>query len=191
MSQPYRISFAFIALVVLLTGWLHLGALPSSVSFSYFAISKLDFLKPRGTWPAIAIFIALLAVAAYGLEFFVRATVAALPAIAEAALPAIIQWAAVHQITLPFTDLEGLKQEAVKMAYAESHDIGKFADFARGATRQFVYLTVGCLVAMGLFLDPMIEVTGRRRPIVIICIRYAVRKSGGDVLHFTGVSRWS
>jgi len=140
-----------------LTGWLHLGALLLSVLFSYFAINKLNFLKARGKWPAITIFLVLLAGAAYGLAFFVRATAEALPAIAEKALPAIIQWANAHQITLPFTDFDTLKEKALEMARAEARDIGKFADFARGATRQFVYLTVGCLVAMGLFLNPRLE----------------------------------
>jgi len=142
---------------MVLTGWLHLGPLLLSVLFSYFAINKLHFLKARGKWPAIAIFLALLAVAAYGLAFFVHATVEALPAIAEKAVPAIIQWADAHQITLPFTDLGSLKEQAVQWARSEARDIGKFADFARGATEQFVYLTIGCLVAMGLFLNPRLE----------------------------------
>ncbi len=157
VSQPNRISFVFILAVVVLTGWLHLGPLLLAVLFSYFAISKLHFLKARGKWPAITLFIVLLAVAAYGLAFFVRATVAALPAIAEKAVPAVIQWADAHQIILPFTDLDSLKEQAVQMAHNEAKDIGKFADFARGATTQFVYLSVGCLVAMGLFLNPRLE----------------------------------
>jgi predicted PurR-regulated permease PerM len=157
VSQPNRISFVFILAVMVLTGWLHLGALLLSVLFSYFAISKLDFLKPRGKWPAIAMFLALLAAVAYGLAFFVHATVEALPAITEKAVPAIIQWAAAHQITLPFTDMDSLKDEALKIARDEAKDIGKFADFARGATTQFVYLIVGCVVAMGLFLNPRLE----------------------------------
>jgi predicted PurR-regulated permease PerM len=157
VSQPNRISFAFIIAVMVLTGWLHLGALLLSVLFSYFAISKLDFMKRCGKWTAIAIFVGLLAGAAYGLAFFVQATAEALPAIAEKAVPAIIQWAGAHQIALPFTDLDSLKEEGVKFAHTEAKDIGKFADFARGATRQFVYLTIGCLVAMGLFLNPRLE----------------------------------
>jgi predicted PurR-regulated permease PerM len=142
---------------MVLTGWLHLGPLLLSVLFSYYAISKLHFLKARGKWPAIGIFLVLLSAAAYGLAFFVQATAEALPAIAEKAVPAIVQWAGAHQISLPFTDLDSLKEEAVKFAHSEAKDIGKFADFARGATTEFVYLSVGCLVAMGLFLNPQLE----------------------------------
>ena len=31
------------------------------------------------------------------------------------------------------------------------------ADLARGATVQFIYLVVGCVVAMGIFLNPDLE----------------------------------
>jgi hypothetical protein len=75
MSQPYRISFAFILLVLVLAGWLHMGALLLSVLFSYFVISKLDFIKPRGNWLAVAIFLTLLAVLAYALTYFIQATI--------------------------------------------------------------------------------------------------------------------
>ena len=157
MSRANRISFAFILAVLVLTGWLNLGVLLLSILFSYFAITKLDFLKGRRKWPAVTLFLALLAGAAYGLAFFVQATALALPGIAEKAVPAIIQWAGTHHINLPFTDLESLKEEAIKIASNEAKNIGMFADFARGATKQFVYLVVGCVVAMGLFLNPLLE----------------------------------
>jgi predicted PurR-regulated permease PerM len=40
---------------------------------------------------------------------------------------------------------------------SQASNLGNFADFARGATTQFVYLVVGCLVAIGLFLNPRLE----------------------------------
>jgi predicted PurR-regulated permease PerM len=171
--QPRRISFYFILGVLILTGWLHLGPLLLAVLFSYFALTKLDFLKHRGRWAAITLFIVLLAIGAYGLTLFVQATAEALPSIAERSLPSITQWAASHQIVLPFTDLNSFKEEAQKMAHNEARDIGKFADFARGATRQFVYLMIGAFVAMGLFLDPKLEmdlpVKGRENNMYTLC----------------------
>ena len=59
MSNPNRISFAFIALVLALAGWLHMGTLLLAVLFSYFVIAKLNFMKPRAKWLAVAIFLAL------------------------------------------------------------------------------------------------------------------------------------
>ena len=152
VNEPKRISFVFILAALILTGWLKLGVLLLSILFSYFALTQLDFFKGRRKWPAITLFLALLAALAYGLAFFIRATAAALPGIAENSVPAIIQWAAGHHIELPFTDYESLKDQALKIASNEAKNIGMFADFARGATTQFVYLLVGCVVALGLFL---------------------------------------
>lgn len=157
MSQPNRISFVFILVVLVLAGWLHMGALLLSVLFSYFVITKLNFLKPRGKWLAVAIFLALLAGLAYALTYFIHATIHALPNIAERAVPAVIQWATEHKIDLPFTDLESLKDQAFEFARSQANSLGKFADFARGATTQFVYLLVGCIVAIGLYLNPRLE----------------------------------
>src|SRR5580658_3742516 len=137
MCQPSRISFAFIVLVLVLTGWLHLGALLLSVLFSYFIITKLNFMKPRAKWLAVAIFLVLLAGIAYALTYFIHATVKALPGIAETAVPAIVQWGADHQVELPFTDLESLKDQASEFVRSQAHNLGAFADVARGATTKF------------------------------------------------------
>ncbi|MGA2557121.1 MAG: AI-2E family transporter [Verrucomicrobiota bacterium] len=157
MSRANRISFAFILLILVLTGWLRMGALLLSVLFSYFAMAKLDFLKGRGKWLAVALFLALLAGLGYALTYFIQATVQALPGIAEKAVPAIIQWANDHHIKLPFTDLDSLKDKVFEWVRSQASHLGDFADFARGATTQFVYLIVGCVVAIGLFLNPRLE----------------------------------
>jgi predicted PurR-regulated permease PerM len=157
MNRPNRISFAIILLTLVLTGWLRMGALLLSVLFSYFLITKLNFMKPRAKWLAVAIFLVLLAALGYALTFFIHATVNALPKIADRAVPAVIQWATDHDIELPFTDLEGLKDQAFQFARSQASNLGKFADFARGATTQFVFLLVGCLVAIGLYINPELE----------------------------------
>jgi len=165
MSQPNRISFGFILLILVLVGWLQMGALLLSVLFSYFVITKLNFLKPKAKWLAVVIFLALLAALAYALTYFIHETVRALPKIADRAVPAVIQWANDHQIELPFTDMETLKDKAFEFARSQASNLGHFADFARGATTQFVFLFVGCLVAIGLFLNPQLEL---RDPVVAL-----------------------
>lgn len=143
--------------VLVLTGWLGLGTLLLSILFSYFAISKMDFLKPRAKWVAVVIFLLLVGGLAYGVASLIQATVAALPAIAEKALPTVTQWAADHHVRLPFANMEELRDQALNLARNEASSIGKFANFARGATTEFVYLTLGCMVAIGIFLNPHLE----------------------------------
>ena len=157
MCQPNRISFVFLALILVLTGWLHLGALLLSVLFSYFILTKLNFMKRRAKWLAVAIFLVLLAAMAYALTYLIHATVRALPDIADRAVPVVIEWATAHKIELPFTDLESLKEQAFDFARSQASHLGAFADFARGATAQFIYLLVGCMVAIGLYLDPRLQ----------------------------------
>ena len=157
MNRPNRISYAFIVLIFVLTGWAHLGVLLLSVLFSYFIISKLDFMKPKARWLAVAVFLVILGALAYALTHLIHATVTALPSIAERAVPAIVQWAQDHQIELPFTNLETLKDQAMEFAQSQAHNLGTVLDFARGATTQFIYFLVGCVVAMGLFLNPNLE----------------------------------
>jgi predicted PurR-regulated permease PerM len=157
VSQATRISFGFILAALVLTGWLHLGVVLLAILFSYFAISKLDFLKPHGRRTAVGFFVVLLGIAFYGVGFFLQSTVEALPAIAVKAVPAVTQWADAHQIRLPFTDFTSLKEQLLKSAASEANNIGKFANFATGATKEFIYLLVGCVVAMGLYLNPRLE----------------------------------
>jgi predicted PurR-regulated permease PerM len=157
MSLPHRFSYVFILLILVLTGWLHLGALLLSVLFCYFIITKVDFMKPRAQWLAVTIFLVLLAGIAYALTYFIHETVRALPRIADRAVPAVVQWAHDHQFELPFTDLESLKDQTFEFVRGQAHNLGAFADVARGATRHFVYLLVGCIAAIGLFLDSRLE----------------------------------
>jgi predicted PurR-regulated permease PerM len=154
-------SFAVILFALVLTGWCHLGVLALSILFSYFALSSLAILFKGRHWPAIAVFLGFLGFAAYGLAYFVQSTTAALPGIAEKAVPAVAQWASAHRIRLPFTDFDSLKTEAMKGAASEASDVGKFADFARGATAEFVYFIVGVVVALGIFIAPRSEFIDR------------------------------
>jgi predicted PurR-regulated permease PerM len=157
MSLPNRISFGFLLVVLILAGWLKMGTLLLSVLFSYFILTKLNFTKSKMKWIPVALFLTVLAVLAYALTYFIHATVKALPHIAEHAVPAVIEWARVHQIQLPFTDLESLKDQAFEFARSRASELGAFADFARGATTEFIYLAIGCVVAVGLFFDPRLD----------------------------------
>jgi predicted PurR-regulated permease PerM len=157
MSSPNRISYAFVILILALTGWFHLGALLLSVLFSYFVITKFDFMKPRAEWMAVTIFILVLGLIGYGLTYFVHEAARSIPRIIDRAVPSIVQWASDHDIELPFTNLQSLKDQAFEFARGQAHNLANFADVARGATREFIYLFIGCVAALGLFLQPRLE----------------------------------
>jgi len=155
MARPARVSFAIIVLMMVLVGWLRLTTPLLAVLFSYFFLQKLHFTKSR--WVAVGLFGIVLCAIAYGLAYFINQTVVALPRIAETTIPVILDWAEKNKIELPFTDYQSLRALALDTVKAQVMHLGNFANFAKGATTQFVFLIVGAVVAASLFLDGRLD----------------------------------
>jgi predicted PurR-regulated permease PerM len=156
-GQTRRVSYLFILATFILVGWLHMATPLLAALFSYLALTKLHFVKRRGKWLAVILFLILVSGIAYALGNFITQTVRALPEIADTAIPSVIQWARQYQIELPFTDYDSLKDLAFDTVKSQVNYLGNVAKFARGAATQFVFLAVGCAVAVGLFLNPRLE----------------------------------
>jgi predicted PurR-regulated permease PerM len=156
-TKPVWLSYGFMAVVLVLVGVLHLGFPFIAALFANLALAKLNFIKRRGRWAPVLIFIILLAAFAYGLGYVVNQAVRVLPEVAEQAIPSVIQWAKQHQIELPFTDYDSLKDLALETVRSQAHNLAGVAKVARGATSQFVLVLVAMVVAIGLFLNPRFE----------------------------------
>src|SRR6476620_4286451 len=92
LDKPSRFSFWFIAAIIVLAAWLHLGGPLVVILISFFALTKLNFLPKRGRWVAVGLFLFLGAVLAYGLWLFINQMVRALPDITDRAIPVVIEW---------------------------------------------------------------------------------------------------
>src|SRR5205823_9255764 len=92
-STPVRVSFLFLLGTIILVGALHMATPLLAALFAYLALTKLHFLRHRGKWLAILLFLILVAALAYALAFFINQAVKTLPEIAEQAIPKVIQWA--------------------------------------------------------------------------------------------------
>jgi predicted PurR-regulated permease PerM len=156
-GKPARISYWFMLGTLALVGCFHLATPLLVAFFAYLALSKLHFVKRGGRWLAVVLFLILVSAVAYGLGHFVRQTVRALPEIADKAIPSVIEWAQQRQIELPFTDYDSLKEAAFETVKSQVSYLGSVARFARGATTQFIFLLVGCVVAISIFLNPRLE----------------------------------
>jgi predicted PurR-regulated permease PerM len=156
-NRPALVSYLFMVGLLALVGWLHLATPLLAGLFGYLALTKLHWFKRRGKWLPVGLFLVLLAVIAIELGHFVNHAVRALPEIADKAIPSVLQWAERYQIELPFSDYDSLKDLAFGTVSSEVSYLGRFANFARGATTQFVYLVVGCVVAISIFLNPRFE----------------------------------
>jgi len=152
MTKPTRVSYVFIVVTLVVVAWLHLATPLITILFGYFALSKLSFGGRK--WIASCLFIILVFAIFYGFVFFLKAAFATLPDIASTSIPLIIQYARQHGLEMPFTDLDGLKVMALETVKDELRSLGNFAKFA---TKEFVFLVIGLVVAVSLFLNPTLE----------------------------------
>lgn len=159
-ERSRRFSYWFMAGLLVLMVALKLPTPLLAALFTYLALSRLRLPGRWGKWLAIAIFACCVLGIAYGLGYFVRQTVKALPEIAEKAIPSVLSWAKEHEIELPFTDYDSFKEAAFDTVKGEVRYLGSFAKFARGASLQFLFLAAGCVAAMSIFLNPRFD-TGR------------------------------
>jgi predicted PurR-regulated permease PerM len=157
LRQPERVSYWFIAGALILVGWLHLATPLLAILFAYLALAKLHIFKQWGRWPAVIIFLVVLAAVAYGLGAIIKQAVPTLPLIADESIPKVIQWAKEHNIELPFTDFDSLKELITDTVRAQAHYVGSVARIARGASAQFAFLVIGVVVAISIFLNPRVE----------------------------------
>jgi predicted PurR-regulated permease PerM len=148
MSQQTRISYAIMAVLLVLIGWLHLGTLVLTALFGYFALRQFSF--GRSKLLAMTIYLIAVAGISIGLVYFSRQAYVTLPKIAETAIPAVVGFAEKQNIELPFTDFESLKTLAVNETKEDIAGIGRQV---RAAAFQFVLLVAGLVVAASLFLN--------------------------------------
>jgi predicted PurR-regulated permease PerM len=152
MSRAARLSYFFIVAVIVLAGVTHLATPLITVLFSYFGLRKLNFIRRK--WLAVSLFLVIVLGILYGFGFLIRHAFIALPKIAAESIPPFIAYAQSHGIELPFSDVESLKAATFDVIKDEFLFVG---NFARTATTQFVFVLIGVVVAVSLFLNPQVE----------------------------------
>jgi predicted PurR-regulated permease PerM len=152
MSLPTRLSYAFIALLIIAAGWLHLATPLVTVLFSFFALHVLSFGGRK--WLGITLFLILLAAAGVGFYFFLKQSREALPEIANKTIPVVLEWAEKQRIELPFSDYASLRALAIDTVEREIRGIGKYAGVAliQGAA-----ILIGVVVAISLFINSQFD----------------------------------
>ncbi len=155
--KPVRVSYLFMAATLVLVGYFHMATPLLAAFFVYLALTHLHFLKRGGKTLTLVLFFVLVAAITYALAHFVHQSVRGLPEIADKAIPSVIQWAREYEIELPFTDYESLKEMALDNLGSRMDYLGNLARLARGATTQFIFVLVGAVVAISLFLNSRLE----------------------------------
>src|SRR5438094_9369670 len=124
LTKPVRFSYWFILIALVLIGWLHLGGAFVASLFAYLALTRLNFVRRGGKWLSVVLFLILLAAIVYALSCVIRQIAQSLPEIADNAIPTFIDWAKKHDVELPFTDYDSLRDAALDWVKGQAHYLG-------------------------------------------------------------------
>jgi len=147
-ASVVRFSYVLIAGALAVTAWLHLGTLIITILFSLFALHLLNFARRR--WLASVLFIIVFAAAFYGFYLFLHLSAKQLPRIVGEVIPTVAQHARRFNFDIPVVDFDGTKEIIMKML---RENLGGLANFFKLATRQFIMLVAGVVIALGIFLQ--------------------------------------
>jgi predicted PurR-regulated permease PerM len=153
MSKPVRISYAIMAILLVLVGLVHLATLALTTLFGYFALRQFSFGRSKAL--GVAIYVIAVTAIGYGLFYFSRQAYKTLPEIADTTIPAVVNFAEKQGIELPFTDYASLKTLALSEVKEKVANVGRYA---RAAAFQFALLIMGLVVAVSLFVSARWEV---------------------------------
>lgn len=156
MTSPARISYAVLAVTLLLVGVFHLGVPFLAVFFSYFTLRRL-FAVTQSKWLGLILFILFVVAIGYAGVHFTRAVVKALPDIAENSIPSASAWAQARQIELPFTDFESLRALVIDTLKEQAHYLQNLAQFARSITSTLAFIFIGIVIAVSLFFNSRVD----------------------------------
>src|SRR5438046_2241745 len=155
MTNPARISYVIIAVLLALVGLLHLATLALTTLFGYFALRQFSFGRSKAL--GVALYLIAVGAVGYGLFYFSRQAYIALPRIAETTIPAVVGYAEKQGLDLPFTDYASLKTLALNSVTEKFANVGRYA---RAAVLQVAMLIIGLVVAVRLFLDARWTIDG-------------------------------
>jgi predicted PurR-regulated permease PerM len=148
-NRAVQISYTLVAVLLALIAWLHLGTLLLTALFGYLALQIFNFRRNKAL--SLVLYLGAVIVVGAGLMYFAGVAYRTLPKLAQAAIPAMAEFAEKHGIELPFTDYESLKSSAVAEASEGIATIGRYASVA---SLQSLLLIAGLVVALSVFVNP-------------------------------------
>ena len=156
MTSSKRNSYLLLGAVLVLAGWGGLGTLLITTLFCYFVLNKLRVLHYQ--WLTISVFVTIVAIVGAIMVYFVDQAAKELPKVLTTAIPMILQFASDHGLELPFTDMDSLKSFSMDYMKTEIHSLG---GFAKTAVKQSVFLLIGIVGSVSIFLSPGMDLNRR------------------------------
>ncbi|MBI5800215.1 MAG: AI-2E family transporter [Verrucomicrobia bacterium] len=147
MSRPTRISFGFMAGLLVVVAVMGLATPLLTVLFSFFLLHVFSF-KGRSKSLAVALLLVAVAAVCLGVMIFLARTFVAAPEIGERLIPKLADYARGWNFELPFKDLQGL-MALVKIEALER--FGLVGILGTNLLRQVAFVVIGMVVAISLF----------------------------------------
>jgi predicted PurR-regulated permease PerM len=157
MSQSNRISYAFMAGLLLLVAGMHMMVPLITVLFAFFALNRLSFGR---RWVGVILFCVLLVGVSQGFYFFARQAFVAIPKIASESIPRIIDYAESMGLVLPFSDTKSLRtivMTRMQDQFAQLNQLAGIGHYVRIAAVETVSIIIGIVVAISLFLTRKLD----------------------------------
>lgn len=153
MTQPTRASYFFVGLLLLLVGWLHLATPLITVMAAYFALNTLSFGGRK--WVGVSLFSMLLIGVFLGTWFFSKHAYVALPEIVQTTIEKATDYAKERGVELPFTSWNDVKEMGLVKVKEKIVNLGIYA---RWAAVEVVFVIIGIVVAVSLFLSAKLDI---------------------------------
>ena len=159
MIDPVKISYAFMAVAMVLVGALDMATPLVAVFFSYFALTKLRLRQKP--WIAITLFILLASAILFALFFFLNRVRVALPDITAKLIPLVVDHAKNFGFELPFRDWDDLK-EMLTDSPKEIENLWRTFVFSG---KQLIMVIIGVVVAISVFVNHEVDL-GRAKHVM-------------------------
>lgn len=152
LSNSVRFSYLVIFSTLVLAAALHLTTPFITILFCYLVLNTLCWRDRK--WLAVLVFVFLCAGLFSGFGFFLKQASKVLPEIVSTSIPQLVEYADKHNIYLPFSDMDSLKSVALENVKGALSSVGNFAKLA---TKEFIFLLMGLVISIGVFLNPDID----------------------------------
>lgn len=155
-----RTSYVFIAVILVLVAWVGMATPLLAALFAYLTVDMLMVTKRK--WLAVILFVIVVSGIFYGFVFFIQQAFEALPRIVNTSVPVIVDYADKHGVKLPFQNASDLQALLLQTVREQLRHLGNFARFA---TAESVFLIIGIVVALSIFINPKADLSPESHPV--------------------------
>lgn len=153
MTKPRKISYGFMAILLVVVASMHLATPLLTVLFSLFALHIFNFGGRK--FLASGLFICACAAILTGTLFFSYQVYYTTPEILDKLIPKIMSYAEQYKIKIPFEDKATFKDYLFESLLGQAGLIGTSLEVA---VRQIAMVVIGMVVAMSLFANSSIVI---------------------------------